>query len=165
MRDTISIERAANLHPAVRQEVIDTITEIEKTSFPESVKIRIVQGLRTIEYQNELYAQGRTKPGNIVTKAKGGSSFHNYGLAIDFAIMYDDKNISWDIEADKDHDGVKDWSEIVNAFKAKGWAWGGDWHSLKDYPHLEKSFGNTWRVLLEKYNKKDFIPGTQYINL
>ena len=26
-----------------------------------------------------------------------------------------------------------------NAFKKRGWTWGGEWKSLKDYQHFEKS--------------------------
>ena len=29
-------------------------------------------------------------------------------------------------------------SELVNEFKKRGWQWGGDWKSLKDYQHFEK---------------------------
>jgi hypothetical protein len=28
--------------------------------------------------------------------------------------------------------------KIVKLFKAKGWRWGGDWHSIKDYQHFDK---------------------------
>lgn len=45
-----------------------------------------ISGYRSIPEQNALYAQGRTKPGQIVTKARGGYSFHNQGLALDFAL-------------------------------------------------------------------------------
>ena len=46
-------------------------------------------GMRTWEEQQKLYNQGRTaeskaKGEKIVTNAKPGSSYHNYGLAIDF---------------------------------------------------------------------------------
>ena len=41
-------------------------------------------GRRTMEEQAELYAKGRTKAGKIVTKAKPGQSYHNYGLAFDW---------------------------------------------------------------------------------
>jgi peptidoglycan L-alanyl-D-glutamate endopeptidase CwlK len=100
MRDKISIDRAKQLHPSVRNEVISLITEVEK-GFPANIAVRIVQGLRTIEEQNVLYAQGRTKPGNIVTNAKSGSSYHNYGLAIDFAILVDkDGNGTYDERVD-----------------------------------------------------------------
>lgn len=47
------------------------------------IKLRVAQATRTIAQQNALYAQGRTAPGRIVTNAKGGESYHNYGLAID----------------------------------------------------------------------------------
>jgi peptidoglycan L-alanyl-D-glutamate endopeptidase CwlK len=170
MRDKISIERAKKLHPSVRDEVIELITRVEK-GFPANIAVRIVQGLRTIEEQNALYAKGRTAPGSIVTNAKGGSSYHNYGLAIDFAILvgkdgnstYDE--VSWDIKKDNDKDGVADWLEVVKVFEAAGWEWGGRWSSIKDYPHVQKSFGYKWQTLLEKYNNKRFIPGTEYVKL
>ena len=41
-------------------------------------------GMRTFEQQDALYAQGRTKPGKICTKAPGGFSAHQYGAAVDF---------------------------------------------------------------------------------
>jgi hypothetical protein len=37
--------------------------------------------------------------------------------------------------------------------------------SFNDLPHLEMSFGYNWRDLLKKYNAKDFIPGTVYVNI
>lgn len=170
MRDAISIPRVKLIHPKLRDEVFEIIGQIE-AQWPPTIAVRIVQGLRTIEEQNGLYAQGRTKPGNKVTNAKGGSSFHNYGLAIDFAILYDkDGNgtfevLSWDINYDFDKDGKKDWQEVVEAFKVRAWKWGGDWTSIKDDPHLEKTSGYTWRELLAKYNSKDFIEGTEYVKL
>lgn len=157
MRDAVSLPRANALHPKVRQEVIDTITEIE-AGLPVTAKIRIVQGLRTKDEQDSLYAQGRTKKGHIVTNAKFGQSFHCYGLAIDFALMYDKdgngsfETLSWDVNYDFDKDGVKDWQEVVQAFKAKGWAWGGNFKSIEDDPHLEKTFGYSWRELFKMYN-------------
>lgn len=171
MRDSISLQRAKLLHPAISQKVIDTITKIENECFPPNVLIRIVQGLRTIDEQNDLYAQGRTKPGNIVTKAKGGTSFHNYGLAFDFAIMYDKDNngsfecLSWDTSVDFDKDGIKDWQEVVMPFKLLGFTWGGDFKSIQDDPHLERTFGYSWRELKAKYDAGEFITGTKYVRL
>lgn len=170
MRDATSTPRANLLHPAVREEVIKLIDQVE-TGLPVNAKIRIVQGLRTKEEQDALFAQGRTKDGPIVTNARFGQSFHCYGTAIDFAIMYDkDSNgsfevLSWDENYDFDKDGVKDWQEVTDAFKVAGWEWGGDWHSIKDNPHLQKTFGYTWQQLLAKYKAADFIPGTEYVNL
>lgn len=169
MKDAPSIVRVKLLHPAIRDEVAELIGKIEINN-PKFI-VRIVQGLRTIDEQNALYAQGRTKQGNIVTNAKGGSSYHNYGIAFDFCLIYDKLNrgvydtISWDTNFDADKDGVKDWQEVVQMFIKNGYEWGGNWHSIVDNPHIQKTFGYNWRQLLDKYNKKDFIEGTQYVKL
>ena len=163
-QDKITLERIEKLHPKIRDEV-KKILEEANSLLADNVEIRVVQGLRTIEEQNALYAQGRTKSGPKVTNAKGGSSIHNYGLAIDFCLLINDKEISWDLNKDADKDSIKDWQEVVNVFKKYGWNWGGDWKSLKDNPHVEKTFGYTWQQLLAKYNKKDFIAGTSYVKI
>jgi peptidoglycan L-alanyl-D-glutamate endopeptidase CwlK len=170
MRDKVSQNRVALLHPAIRGEVANIIDAVER-DFPKHIAVRIAQGLRSKEDQDALYAQGRTKPGSIVTNARFGASYHNYGLAIDFCLLYDnDRNgtyefASWDIKADKDVDKIADWMEVVMMFKSYGYTWGGDFKSITDNPHLEKSFGYHWKQLLRKFNKKDFIPGTQYVIL
>lgn len=164
MRDLISEMRVVQLHPILREDCKDIVEKVEK-GFPNNLAIRIVQGYRTVKEQNDLYKIGRSLPGKIVTKAKGGSSYHNYGLAVDFAIITDKKLISWDIRKDNDKDGTADWLEVVYAFEDQGWDWGGKWHSIKDYPHLQKTFGYTWQDLFRKYKDKDFLPGTRYLNL
>lgn len=170
MRHSKSEQRVKLLHPRVRDEV-KSLVEKAELSLPKFVAIAIPQGLRTIDEQDALYAQGRTKPGPIVTNARGGSSYHNYGLAFDFCLVLDTNgdgiydDTSWDIKKDNDKDGVADWLEVVKVFENAGWEWGGKWSSIKDYPHLQKTFGYTWKQLLEKYNKRDFIPQTKYVNL
>ncbi len=170
MRDKVSFDRAAMLHPKVRQEVIDLIEKAE-SGFPANMAIRIVQGLRTIDEQNALYAQGRTTPGQIVTKARGGHSYHNYGLAIDFALISDKdgngsfETLSWDTSSDADHDQVKDWQEVVKVFEAAGWVWGGKFSTIKDAPHLQKTFGYSVASLLAKYNAGNFIEGSKYVQV
>ena len=47
------------------------------------LSLRVTHTLRTMDEQAHLYAQGRTLPGPIVTKAKPGMSAHNYGMAFD----------------------------------------------------------------------------------
>ena len=146
MRDKVTVDRVAKLHPKVRDEAKKAIDAAE-AGFPSNMAIRVVQGLRTIAEQNALYAKGRTTPGPKVTNAKGGSSYHNYGLATDFAIIYDKdgdakfEDLSRDTVKDFDKDGKTDWGEVVAQFEALGWAWGGKFRTFKDYPHCEKSFG------------------------
>jgi peptidoglycan L-alanyl-D-glutamate endopeptidase CwlK len=136
MSDKISISRIAKIHPKLRSECSDILIEIQN----KGVDIRITQGLRTIAEQNDLYAQGRTVPGKIVTKAKGGDSMHNYGLAVDFCLLHKDGTISWSMTEDMDKDGKKDWMEVVEVFEKHGWEWGGRWQ-FTDTPHFQKTFG------------------------
>lgn len=157
--DKITQDRIALLHPDVRAEVAAGIAEAN-SKLKDNVQVRLVQGLRTFKEQDALYAQ---KP--KVTNAKGGQSIHNYGLAFDFCLLVDGKEIVWDTKKDFDADGTADWLEVVMVFLRRGWQWGGNWRTFKDFPHLEKTFGNTWQTLLAMYNKKNFIKGTTYVSL
>ncbi len=126
------------LHPVI----LAATTALIERCYTRGIPIIITQGLRTIEEQDVLYAQGRSKPGNIVTNAKGGTSYHNYGLAIDFALlMPDGSSVSWDLKRDGDGDKIADWTEAVQEAKALGFEWGGDFTSIKDAPHFQMSFG------------------------
>jgi peptidoglycan L-alanyl-D-glutamate endopeptidase CwlK len=91
-----------------------------------------------------------------VTNAKGGKSYHNYGLAIDICLILDGKEASWDTLKDYDGDKVADWMEAVAIFKTRGWEWGGDFKSIKDAPHFQKTFGFTTTKL------KSMIKGSGY---
>lgn len=103
----------------------------------------ITEGFRSVGEQNRLYEQGRTTPGNIVTNAKGGESYHNYGLAIDFALKTPAGNVIWDRQYDGNKNSKADWTEVVEIAKSLGFQWGGDWVKFKDYPHLQMDFGLT----------------------
>ena len=159
--DTISLSRINLLHPIIREEV-KNLVEIANSKLTSHSQMRVVQGLRTFKEQNDIYAQGRTKKGPIVTRAKGGQSYHNYGLAIDFALLIDGKEISWNDRKDFDGDGVSDWTEVAKVFQEGGFLWG---KAFNDLPHFEKTFGFNWRQLLEKYQNKLFIEGTQYVKI
>ncbi|KXZ20736.1 peptidase M15 [Bacillus nakamurai] len=123
----------AALHPLVKQnaEILQT------AAAKKGITVVITEGFRSIEEQNELYRQGRSKKGNIVTYAKGGESYHNYGLAIDFALQKKDGSLLWDMTCDGNHNGTPDWLEVVTIAKKLGFQWGGDWRGFKDYPHLQ----------------------------
>ncbi|MEI2271838.1 M15 family metallopeptidase [Sphingobacterium sp. ML3W] len=145
--DPITLLRIRLLHPSIRAEVRELYLQIN-TILPKGVRLRFAQTLRTFKEQDALYKQ-RPK----VTNAKGGQSIHNYGLAFDIVILYDKdgngtfETASWDLD--------NNFIRVVNFFKSKGWSWGGDWKSFKDYPHFEKTFGNTWQTLIGKKRRVD----------
>lgn len=107
------------------------------------IVIVITDDFRSAEDQDLLYEKGRSTEGNIVTYAKGGESYHNFGLAIDFALKTPSGNVIWDMQYDGNNNGKADWTEVVKMAKALGFEWGGDWAKFKDYPHLQMNFGLT----------------------
>lgn len=92
----------------------------------------VTAGRRTMEEQKELYAQGRTKPGKIVTNAKPGSSAHNYGLAADLAPCKEGSSLDIDWNA-----GSKIWQKMADAAKKLGLTAGFYFTTIKDSPHVE----------------------------
>lgn len=164
MVDQKTLERIKLLHPKLRGEVEDLYLNKIVPALSGRAMCRFAYTLRTFAEQDALYAQGRTKlfdsAGNRlgkVTNAKGGQSIHNFGLALDIVLLLDNKTASWDTVHDFDKDGKSDWMEVINIFKAAGWTWGGDWKSIKDAPHVEKTFGLTWKdcLALKKAGKVD----------
>jgi peptidoglycan L-alanyl-D-glutamate endopeptidase CwlK len=145
MKDNITLERIKLIHPKLREEVMEIYDEINEALIG-SAMCRFSHTLRTFAEQNVLYAQGRTKPGKIVTNAKGGLSYHNYGMAIDIVLIANGA-ASWDSGKDFDADGKADWMEVVSIFKQFGWEAGIDW-KFRDAPHFQKSLGYSVRQLL-----------------
>jgi peptidoglycan L-alanyl-D-glutamate endopeptidase CwlK len=149
--DKITLERIETAHPKIREELKEDYLYCNNRLLGKGVRLRFSHVYRSKEEQDKLYAK-RPK----VTNAKGGQSTHNFGLAFDVVMLYDNdgngtfETASWNTIKDGDNDGKSDWMEVVKFFKAKGWTWGGDWKSFKDKPHFEKTFGNTWRTLQEK---------------
>lgn len=166
MKDEKTLERINLLHPKIKEDAYKIYDEIV-AALSGSAICRFAYTLRTFAEQDALYAQGRTKAGAKVTNAKGGQSYHNYGLAIDIVLLVDkDKNgsfetASWDLKTDFDGDGKSDWMEIVAIFKRYGYEAGIDWH-FKDAPHFQKTFGKSINELLHlhtnnKVDKNGFV--------
>ena len=160
MRDKTSNDRLQLLHPAIRQKAIDACNEADAALTGKAI-LRIAYTLRTFAEQSDLYAQGRTKAGKIVTNAKAGYSYHNFAFAFDIVLLIDRDNngtyetASWQTDADLDADGKADWMEVVEILKKHGFVWGGDFKSFKDLPHFEMTLGYTTAQLraMKKDNK------------
>lgn len=94
----------------------------------EGLPVLVVETVRDLEYQASLYAQGRTKPGKIVTNQKT-PSFHWDKVALAFDICKNVKGHEYD-----DADFFRRCGAIG---KKMGFSWGGDWKSLPDQPHFQ----------------------------
>jgi peptidoglycan L-alanyl-D-glutamate endopeptidase CwlK len=128
--DSRSEGNIATLHPRVRPYARALI---EKAA-GQGIVIKITSAMRTYAQQDKLFAQGRTEPGPIVTKVKGGFSNHNFGIAFDVTIFKgsDDpekaKTPIWESPAYK----------AIGALGTElGLEWGGNWTSFKDEPHYQ----------------------------
>jgi len=144
--DAITLKRIDLLHPLLRADVHKMYEEMCEALRGRAIP-RFAYTLRTNKEQDELYQIGRTKPGKIVTNAKGGQSYHNYGLAFDLVLIIDGKTASWDTLTDFDKDNEPDWMECVAIAKKSGFEWGGDW-KFTDKPHFQKTFGKSIHDLL-----------------
>lgn len=98
--------------------------------------VQILSGTRTYAEQTAIYAQGRTKPGKIVTNAKAGQSNHNFGIAFDIGIFKGKTYYTGETAAQN-----KPYLDVSNLIKPVGLLWGGNWKSSKDYPHYELDAG------------------------
>ena len=158
--DKITLDRIELLHPALREEAKQIYAEICERLTGRAT-CRFAYTLRTFAEQDALYNQ---KP--KVTKAKGGQSYHNYGLAVDIVLLLNDGKVaSWDTVTDFDGDGLADWQEVVYVFGLYGWEWGGNWKNFPDKPHFQKTFGLNISECLNRHNTGQVISGTNYIKL
>lgn len=110
--------------------VLTKVLEIIEQAYKEGIYVLITDGYRSNAEQDALYAQGRTKPGKIVTNAKGGQSNHNFGIAVDFCLTNEKGTIA-------NYTVNSDWRRVAAIAKSKGFEWGGDWKGFVDNPHLE----------------------------
>jgi hypothetical protein len=116
----------SHLTPATREKVNRLLDAIRNAG----LSVMVTDGYRSFAEQDDLYAQGRTRPGAKVTNARGGQSFHNVRRAVDLCFLDGQKRPSWS----------GPWNRLGSLGRAAGLKWGGDWTSIVDKPHFE----NQW---------------------
>lgn len=122
-------KRLIGVHPTLT----DAIERILDVMEAEGAPMFVVQGVRTAEQQAELYAQGRTKPGGIVTN-KDGYHFRSdhqpkddgYGYAVDCAFV-----------GKQPFDPRHPWQTYGEQVEGWGLIWGGRWSHPVDSVHAE----------------------------
>jgi len=103
-----------------------------------NLDVRITNAFRGWGEQDSLFAQGRTTPGDIVTNARGGDSYHNWGLAFD-AVPFENGKVSNDTEKYRKMGQLGQQAELE---------WGGTFKSIVDLPHFQYTFAlGTWDLL------------------
>lgn len=122
-----------DLRPEIRPKV-DAFLDACTTA---GIDLLVTCTLRSSAEQNALYAQGRTIPGPIVTRAQAGQSAHNYGLAIDVVPMVNGKP-DW-------NGGDPVWQQVGALGQAQGLEWyGAPGQSFPELPHFQHP---NWKIL------------------
>ena len=130
------------VHKAVVLDVIEIFELIRESSFPISKVVPISNygwsDEKSMQDNNTSAFNYRFISGTRVI------SNHASGLAIDInpmmnpyiknGISLPEKSVYDTIKAGTISSG----SQLVKEFKQRGWQWGGNWKSLKDYQHFEK---------------------------
>jgi peptidoglycan L-alanyl-D-glutamate endopeptidase CwlK len=131
MMDSFSEKLLAEVHPALAEKV----RSMAELLALENITIRVTTALRSWKEQAALYAEGRDANGNVVSKslvvthAKPGTSWHNYGLAADVA-PFDNGIPDWNAS----HPA---WKRIVAVGESVGLVAGAKWRTFPDYPHFQ----------------------------
>ena len=150
----VSKERIGLLYPGLRPLVFRVMEDVYLRT---NRRIGVAQGFRSMEEQLSLYAKGRTlkdgkwtvtTPGEVVTNAKPGLSFHCYGLAWDAAWSGLDPYLQKESRSDQE----ELWSLFGEVGKSHGFKWGGNFrlaNGARDLPHLEMTYGLSLAELTE----------------
>ncbi len=121
--DQRSEENIRTLLPAAQRKA----REFMKAVAAAGLTIKVISGTRTFAQQDKLYEQGRSLPGNKVTKARGGQSNHNFGVAWDIGV-FDNRTYL---------DESPTYRQVGDLGKTLDLEWGGDWQSFSDEPHFQ----------------------------
>ena len=104
------------------------ITQLMLHGLSQGLRPEITEGFRSQDRQDQLYEQGRSNPGQVVTQTR--NSMHTKGMAIDIAQLDDRGNITYNTQPDF-------WDRMGAIGRSLGLNWGGDWSSFKDRPHFQ----------------------------
>ena len=114
---TRSLARLEGVHP-------DLVRIVKKAADISDLDFTVLEGLRTVERQKQLFAQKATKTMN---------SRHITGHAVDLAPMIGGE-ISWDWPL---YHRLAKTVKAAAAVERLPIQWGGDWRTFKDGPHWE----------------------------
>ncbi len=103
------------------------------------IDLLVTSTYRDHESQAALFAQGRTKPGQIVTNARPGQSWHNWRCAFDVVPIRNGKPV-WNTSGP---DGDL-WRKIGEMGESVGLEWAGRWTGkLREMAHFQYTGGLT----------------------
>lgn len=147
-----TLKTIATLEANFQRRVRQWLDEMVQTG----IRPLIYCGFRSFQEQSALYAQGRTKAGKIVTKAKPGESYHNYGLAFDWVPMKPTSKDKSLLTADwGDDTAFKVGEQCGHTFELAAISW--------ETGHLQDGRYKSWRDIPGNPNTRDSQAPTKQV--
>lgn len=119
----------------LRRDVAANCRKLIELAAQEGFKVLVTDTVRDDEYQAYLYAQGRTRPGSIITNSKT-PTFHNVKAGLAFDVCQNIKG--------REYNDEKFWQAVGRIGKQIGFTWGGDWKNPVDKPHFQWDGGGKY---------------------
>lgn len=120
----------ATLLPKAQKKMRQWLSMAQQQAMYDGMEVKLIDGTRSYAEQNKLYNK---KP--KVTNARGGYSWHNFGLAADFGLFSGKAYITDDAK-------YKPYGRLASM--VENLEWGGEWKKFVDMPHLQlKMFSST----------------------
>lgn len=156
----VTVRILNTVHPDLRVRVLRVYEDIRLAL---GLEMRPTSGLRSMAEQQDLWRVGRDTDGNelpgarVLTRARPGSSWHNFGLAVDSC--FSGKDPYWKLlAATNKAEADRRWAEFGRFCKAHGLEWGGDWNGngVKDandwdLPHAQCCYGMNLKQVQDLY--------------
>ncbi len=141
------------VYPDLRVRILKTYTNVFENL---GLLMRSTSGFRSMEEQKKLWKIGRDENGKeipgaeLVTKSAPGSSWHEYGLAVDTCWRGIDPFMDY-LQQRDGAEATKRWYEFGRYAEGNGLTWGGKFHTISDKPHCQKNYGLTIDKAQELY--------------
>lgn len=145
-----------NLNPEMKTRALMVLEKAENVFKDTPYTLHIFDGWRTIERQKSYMKLGTSFVANPL------SSYHPWGLAVDF--VFKDARNNWTWEPGKDcefydftcHGSDWYWGQLGKIIESVGLEWGGRWKNF-DGPHAQLTeFGNTRDLIAEYGSPENF---------
>ncbi len=130
---SVASRDVTELHPTVQAKLrdhLDLCATDPKLDALGVGRVLCIETFRSTERQRWLYAQGRTRPGKVVTKLTPGKSAHGYRVAYDL-VPLDRAGRAWWAAP------PAVWDRIALHGRAVGMEAGHNWKTFRDSPHFQ----------------------------
>lgn len=130
----------------IADQIVEIFRELHEAKFPIE-KIRLIDEYNAEDDLSMLDNNSSAFCYREIAGSQGKLSNHSYGVAIDInpvqnpyvknKIILPESGKEFLDRRDIRKGMIVEGDACYNAFKSRGWTWGGDWDSLKDYQHFE----------------------------